>query len=240
MEKKVPERKVNLREEDVFYVYDKRINRCIKENCEGNVKYGLVLRVNVTEEETLNSFECNKCHMKYTPYPNYVRLTKTDMLHIYNKAEVEARDRKRAEDAEKQAARDRKKNMQQRGSYNKTKYRGKGIYSEGTGGRYEKKPFERKPGEVQYVQREPYEKNQNSGKRAYAKSYQYKTSDTNGGYRKPFRSEQSANAHKSNVVIVSGNYKKDNSNRDKSYQGRKKTFYRHSEVGNTDYRNRYE
>ena len=30
MEKKAPERKVRLREGDVFYVYDKRINKCIR------------------------------------------------------------------------------------------------------------------------------------------------------------------------------------------------------------------
>lgn len=232
MEKKVPERKVNLREEDVFYVYDKRINRCIKENCEGNVKYGLVLRVNVTEEETLNSFECNKCHMKYTPYPNYVRLTKTDMLHIYNKEEVDARDRKRAEDAARQAARDRKKNMQSRGSYSKTHRDNAHHYSEKNGkyDKYETKTFERKRNETKPTY----------GRKTYEKSYQYRISDTNGGYRKPFRSEQSADTHKSNVVIVSGNYKKDASTRDKSYRGGKKTFYKRSEAHSNDYRNRYE
>lgn len=106
MEKKVPERKVSLREEDVFYIYDKRINKCIKEDCEGTVKYGLVLKVRVSEEESLNCFDCNKCHMKYSPYPNYVRLQKTDMLKIYNQDEVTARDQKRAEDAAKQAAKE--------------------------------------------------------------------------------------------------------------------------------------
>ena len=45
MEKKAPERKVRLQEGDVFYVYDKRINRCIREDCEGIVKYGLTLKV---------------------------------------------------------------------------------------------------------------------------------------------------------------------------------------------------
>ena len=70
MEKKAPERKVQLREGDVFYVYDKRINKCIKEDCEGIVKYGLTLKVMMPNGDTLNTYECNKCHMKYTAYPN--------------------------------------------------------------------------------------------------------------------------------------------------------------------------
>lgn len=114
MEKKVPERKVRLQEEDMFYVYDKRINKCVREGCEGTVKYGLVLRVSVTEAETCNCFACNKCRMKYTPYPNYVRLTNTDMLTIVNRDEVEARDRKRAEDAKKNAAREKRKGRQRK------------------------------------------------------------------------------------------------------------------------------
>ncbi|MDE6940239.1 MAG: hypothetical protein K2P40_04760 [Lachnospiraceae bacterium] len=47
--------------------------------------------------------------MKYTAYPNYVRLTETKQLVIYNKEAVDARDRKRAADAAKQAAREKKK-----------------------------------------------------------------------------------------------------------------------------------
>ena len=47
--------------------------------------------------------------MKYTAYPNYVRLTETELLDIYNKEAVDARDRKRAADAAKQAAREKKK-----------------------------------------------------------------------------------------------------------------------------------
>lgn len=109
MEKKAPERKVQLRDGDVFYVYDKRINKCIKEGCEGIVKYGLTLKVNMPNGDTLNTYECNKCHMKYTAYPNYVRLTETKWLTIYNQDEVTARDRKRAADAEKQASREKKK-----------------------------------------------------------------------------------------------------------------------------------
>lgn len=112
MEKKVPERRVCLRGEDVFYIYDKRINKCAKEGCTGIVKYGLVLRVSVSETESFNCFECNKCHMKYSPYPNYVRLSRTDMLHIYNQEEVTARDEKRAEDARKQQRRERRASKQ--------------------------------------------------------------------------------------------------------------------------------
>lgn len=111
MEKKVPERKVTLKDDDIIYVYDKRINKCIREDCEGVVKYGLVLKTSITEDETLNCFACNKCHMKYTAYPNYVRITHPNLLHIYNQEEVTARDQKRAEDARKQALRDRRKNM---------------------------------------------------------------------------------------------------------------------------------
>ena len=47
MEKKAPEKKVHLREGDVFYVYDKRINKCVREDCEGIVKYGLTDRKSV-------------------------------------------------------------------------------------------------------------------------------------------------------------------------------------------------
>ena len=116
MEKKAPERKVRLRDGDVFYVYDKRINKCIKEGCGGIVKYGLTLKVNMPNGDTLNTYECNKCHMKYTAYPNYVRLTETKGLIIYNQEEVNARDRKRAADAAKQASRerDRKRHSQKR------------------------------------------------------------------------------------------------------------------------------
>ncbi|GFI23957.1 hypothetical protein IMSAGC011_02747 [Lachnospiraceae bacterium] len=109
MEKKAPERKIRLREGDVFYVYDKRINRCIREDCEGTVKYGLILKVMMPNGDTLNTYECNKCHMKYTAYPNYVRLTEVDELRIFNKEEVEARDHKRIADAIKHAAKGKRK-----------------------------------------------------------------------------------------------------------------------------------
>lgn len=111
MEKKAPERKVQLRDRDVFYVYDKRINKCVKEGCEGIVKYGLTLKVNMPNGDTLNTYECNKCHMKYTAYPNYVRLTETKWLAIYNQDEVNVRDRKRAS---KQASQERKKALARR------------------------------------------------------------------------------------------------------------------------------
>ena len=123
MEKKVPERKVTLKDDDIIYVYDKRINKCIREDCEGVVKYGLVLKTSITEDETLNCFACNKCHMKYTAYPNYVRITHPDLLHIYNQEEVTARDQKRAEDARKQALRDRRKNNAARKPFAHKPYR---------------------------------------------------------------------------------------------------------------------
>lgn len=167
MEKKVPERKVSLRDEDVFYVYDKRINKCIKEDCEGTVKYGLVLRVSVSEEETINCFECNKCHMKYTPYPNYVRLSKTDMMTIYNQEEVTARDQKRAEDAAKQAARDKRKNGSK--SFGTRTFDNKS---------FEKRTFEKKP-----YEKKPYEK-----KSFGTKSYEKKPYDKKPYERKPFDS----------------------------------------------------
>ncbi len=173
MEKKVPERKVSLREDDILYVYDKRINKCIKADCEGTVKYGLVLRVNVTGEETCNCFECNKCHMKYTPYPNYVRLTKTDMLTIYNKEEVDARDRKRAEDARKQEAREKRKQQgRSRFAPRRETERGK-----------EGKPYERKSSERRSFEKKPYDK------KPYDRKRKSSIVITTGGYRKPFRSE---------------------------------------------------
>jgi O-glycosyl hydrolase len=109
MENKAPERKVRLREEDVFYVYDKRINKCVKDGCDGTVKYGLNLKVNMPNGDTLNTYECNKCHMKYTAYPNYVRLAKTNDMVIHNQDEVAARDKKRRIDAAKQAKKEKQK-----------------------------------------------------------------------------------------------------------------------------------
>jgi hypothetical protein len=103
-EKTTPEKKVLLREEDLFYVYDKRINSCKRRNCNGTVKYGLILKVNLPNGETLNTFECNKCHMKYTANPNFVRLSSVDGLSVYNRNEVAARERKRAADAAKQSS----------------------------------------------------------------------------------------------------------------------------------------
>ena len=191
MEKKVPERKVGLREEDIFYVYDKRINKCIKEDCEGTVKYGLVLRVNMSGEETCNCFECNKCHMKYTPYPNYVRLTKTDMMTIYNKEEVDARDRKRAEDALKQAARDRRRPQGQsrfasKGN-NERSFEGRSYERKSYEGRpYEKKSYDKKPYGNRSYERKPYER----------KSYGIGSYENSSYDRKPY--ERKSNGTYSN------------------------------------------
>lgn len=194
MEKKVPERKVSLREEDIFYVYDKRINKCIKEDCEGTVKYGLVLRVSMTGEETCNCFECNKCHMKYTPYPNYVRLTKTDMMTIYNKEEVDARDRKRAEDALKQAAREKRKQQGQ------GRFAPKRDNERASAGRpyerkfyeprsYDKKSYDKKPYEKKSYDRKPYEK-KTYGERSYEKKSYSNNFYGNGSYeRKSYDAE---------------------------------------------------
>lgn len=189
MEKKVPERKVSLKDSDIFYVYDKRINRCIREDCEGNVKYGLVLKVNVSPEddlnkETINCFECNKCHMKYTPYPNYVRLSKPEILHIYNQDEVTARDKKRAEDALKQAARERHKYTGKpygKKSYEKKPYERKN---------YEKKPydkkFEKRPYEKDDAVEKPYGERKNfEGRKPFDKA-KSRTYDQNAYGKKPY------------------------------------------------------
>ena len=61
--------------------------------------------------------------MKYTPYPNYVRLTQPKLMKIYNQDEVTARDEKRAEDARKQEAREKRKGMPQK-DYGANKNRG--------------------------------------------------------------------------------------------------------------------
>jgi hypothetical protein len=101
MEKKAPIKKVILRKEDEFYIYDKRINKCAKEGCDGTVKYGLNLQVQMPAGDTLNTFECNKCHMKYTAYPNYVRLKDGKHIHIFNFDEVRERNKKRIKDAKR-------------------------------------------------------------------------------------------------------------------------------------------
>ena len=186
MEKKVPERKVTLKDDDIIYVYDKRINKCIREDCEGVVKYGLVLKTSITEDETLNCFACNKCHMKYTAYPNYVRITHPDLLHIYNQEEVTARDQKRAEDARKQALRDRRKNNAARkpfahkpyhksygegsNSEERRTYRSRTSYGEDRKPHGERKTYgERKSyGEGKtYVERKSYGEKKPYGSRSY-------------------------------------------------------------------------
>lgn len=186
MEKKVPERKVSLQEGDIFYVYDKRINKCVKEDCNGTVKYGLILKVSMTKDESCNCFECNKCHMKYTPYPNYVRLTETKNLTIYNQPEVTARDEKRAEDARKQALREKKEQKQKFGNKasggNKAgaKKRGNIIIagdSKKFGSYYKSKSFDTKNS------RNSNDNNKDGFKRKPYKSY-------NSGYKKNYNSHQ--------------------------------------------------
>ncbi len=194
MEKKVPERKVTLKDDDIIYVYDKRINKCIREGCEGVVKYGLVLRTSVTEDETLNCFACNKCHMKYTAYPNYVRISKPELLHIYNQEEVTARDLKRAEDAKKQALRERRKNNFTRKTFgHRPVYRGtdeNGAQGAAQGRKHyedgrpygEKRPYEdRKP----YGEKRPYE-----GRKPYGEKRSYEG-------RKPYGEKRSFDDRKS-------------------------------------------
>ena len=224
MDKKVPERKVFLREDDVVYVYDKRINRCVKEDCVGTVKYGLVLRVSVNDTETLNCFECNKCHMKYTPYPNYVRLTKTDMLDIYNKTEVAARDRKRALDAIRHPAKD-KKNLEETSTQKKSKDKsshGKRTYDkkkfdnrQNVNKSYNKKSFDKKPYEKTSDDTTTFKNRGLDGNRSNSdrKSYD-RIPNTNGGYKKPFCSEKnyykkdSNTSGKTGIFLVPGGYRK--------------------------------
>ncbi|MDE6363322.1 MAG: hypothetical protein K2L86_03515, partial [Lachnospiraceae bacterium] len=98
-----------------------RITKCSREDCAGTVKYCLTLKVMMPNGDALNTYECNKCHMKYTAYPNYVRLTETGGLCIYNSEEVQMRDRKRAADAVKHAAKAKRKPFGRKTEH-KTKY----------------------------------------------------------------------------------------------------------------------
>lgn len=243
MEKKVPERKVSLREEDIFYVYDKRINKCIKEECEGTVKYGLVLRVNMSGEETCNCFECNKCHMKYTPYPNYVRLTKTDMMEIYNQEEVDARDRKRAEDALKQAAREKRKYQgQSRFASRKSNERiieGRTYERKSYEGRpYDKKNYDKKPYGNKSYERKPYERktygtgsyenNSYERKPFERKVYGERKSYENKSYeRKPYEGKPYGERRNSNTAIKNDNYRRPYSNKRsyRFYQNRQESSF---------------
>ncbi|MBE5876895.1 MAG: hypothetical protein E7290_08435 [Lachnospiraceae bacterium] len=198
MEKKVPERKVSLRENDLFYVYDKRINKCIKADCEGTVKYGLIYKVNVVDEENMNCFECNKCHMKYTPYPNYVRISKPELLTIMNQEEVTARDKKRAEDALKQAARLKAEEKRK----NAAKFGDKKPYDKKSYG--DKKPYDKKP----YGDRKPYDKKTSYGeRRTYDANRAYENRDARNG-EKSFSTERKYvrnDGRKGNIVITTGN-----------------------------------
>lgn len=238
MEKKVPERKVSLRDEDVIYIYDKRINRCIKEDCEGTVKYGLVLKVRVSEEESLNCFECNKCHMKYTPYPNYVRLSKTDMLTIYNQDEVTARDLKRAEDAKKQAMREKaatgnayrkageKKNYEK--PYGKKPY----VKRDSNDSFEEKKPYVKKPYEKKTYEKKSYEKKSYDRKPYENSSFEKKpferrVNDRKGFAKKPVegnyieRNAVDKHGRKTSIVIAANNSQRSSYGSKRSFADRK-------------------
>lgn len=189
MEKKVPERKVTLKDDDIIYVYDKRINKCIREDCEGVVKYGLVLKTSITEDETLNCFACNKCHMKYTAYPNYVRITHPDLLHIYNQEEVTARDQKRAEDARKQALRDRRKNNATRKPFAHKPYRRDHDSDSRDHSTQGRKPYE---GRRRYEDRKPYgEGNTSEDRRTYRSRTSYSEDRRPYGERKTYSERKS-------------------------------------------------
>lgn len=248
MEKKVPERKVSLRDEDVFYVYDKRINKCIKEGCEGTVKYGLVLRVSVSEEETINCFDCNKCHMKYTPYPNYVRLSKTDMMTIYNQEEVTARDQKRAEDAAKQAARDKRKNGPK--SFGNKSFENRSFENRSFEGRsFEKKPFEKKPYEkkafgVRAYEKKPFERKsyeRNSYERSSfekapfeRKSYERKPFDSrNSEYKSSYGRNPYEKSSFEKSAYEKNSYEKNSYER--NYDRDRKPYSRYAEVGEKNF-----
>lgn len=163
MEKKVPERNVNMSEDDVFYVYEKRINKCVKADCEGTVKYGLILKVDTGHDETINCFECNKCHMKYTPYPNFNRLKQKSLSRIYNVAKVAAwqeHTRKKVEIRESGAAK-----------YGKNKKYEKNIVepsNNGDQGCCSEEPFSKKPcdkkdnGKAKDAGKRPFKKNRKS------------------------------------------------------------------------------
>lgn len=132
--------------------------------------------------------------MKYTPYPNYVRLTKTDMMTIYNKEEVDARDRKRAEDALKQAAREKRKQQGQ------GRFAPKRDNERASAGRpyerkfyeprsYDKKSYDKKPYEKKSYDRKPYEK-KTYGERSYEKKSYSNNFYGNGSYeRKSYDAE---------------------------------------------------
>jgi hypothetical protein len=124
MEKKAPVKKVLLQKGDEFYIYEKRINKCTKEGCDGTVKYGLNLQVQMPNGDTLNTYECNKCHMKYTAYANYVRLKDGRHIHIFNYSEIRVKDKKRRDEARKLA----RKNSSQKNSSQKREFSHKKSY----------------------------------------------------------------------------------------------------------------
>lgn len=191
MDKKVPEKNVNMKDEDVFFVYEKRINKCIKEGCEGVVKYGLIMKVNTGHDETINCFECNKCHMKYTPYPNFNRLVDKHLSNIFNAKEV----------AEWQEHTKKKVELRKNSAAKLTgsKFGSKRVHSSneaasGTEHRstfkrtYEKKSYDRADGQNSY------------GKKSYEKRDDDKSFQKN---RKPYSAKpQTYTVKKGNIIIT--------------------------------------
>ena len=169
-------------------------------------------------EETCNCFECNKCHMKYTPYPNYVRLTKTDMMTIYNKDEVDSRDRKRAEDALKQAAKDRRKQQGQgrkfiprrdkeqgsegrpygRKSFERRSYEKRPYDRDGFGKSYERKPYSKKPYDKKPYDKESYEKKPYERKSYDQKPYERNYYSSRSYKSKPYQDRTQGAYHNNN------------------------------------------
>jgi hypothetical protein len=137
IENKAPIKKVLPRKGDEYYVYDKRVNKCAKEGCEGIVKYGLNLQLQMPDGDTLNTYECNKCHMKYTAYANYVRLKDAKHLHIFNYEEIREKNKKRRLEAAKAERRARKADHKK---YEKNNHKSnhKKIYNVTTIGGYHK------------------------------------------------------------------------------------------------------
>lgn len=133
--------------------------------------------------------------MKYTAYPNYVRISKPELLHIYNQEEVTARDLKRAEDARKQALRERRKNNFARKTFgHRPVYRGtdeSGAQGTPQGRKHyedrrpygEKRPYEDRKS---YGEKRPYEDRRPYGeKRSYEDRKPYGEKSSYGN-RKPY------------------------------------------------------
>lgn len=158
--------------------------------------------------------------MKYTPYPNYVRISKPELLTIMNQEEVTARDQKRAEDAAKQAARlkaeERRKNggarFGERKSFGDKKFDKKPYERNSNGERKsfgDKKPYERNAyGERKsfgdkktydrssYGERKPYDTNRRYENREFQSGEKFVSTE-----RKYVRND----GRKGNIVITTGN-----------------------------------